>query len=152
MILTCVCKSCGFVCPVIEVSCPAVRLYTNGDVDLCNFKRTAYVADTVIIRCISVSTAYDSIFRSDCCDTCVDTSRCLSCLCISIYIGVIKACQGISIKKAFYRHLVAETLRKSKCRPGVLLSPADNCDSSFLLIVQSKDKSAALRHHLCYLV
>ena len=46
--LTCVCKAGFIFCPIIDVSCPAVGIDTDNDIDLCHFQRAADIPDLII--------------------------------------------------------------------------------------------------------
>ena len=121
---------------VVNVTRPAVRLDTNGHVDLRHFQRAADVAHFVVLR--MPMSGNDGVFRGDRCHACIDAARSGARLCVRVRVAEINALQRIAILQALDDYLVRQSARHGQRRTVVLLARTYSGNGGFLLVVQRK--------------
>ena len=86
---------------VINVSGPAVRLDTNGDIDLRYFQSAADIADGVVVLACS---ADGRVLRRHGSHARIQTALGISA--VRIGIGILEGSQAVSIQESIDRHLI----------------------------------------------
>ena len=133
--LAAVCEACLLYGAIVYISCPAVRLDADRDIDLCYFQSAADVMNSVILFIVICK---DSFARCDRGSAGVDASFNFTFRRISIRIAQFNSLQAISLWQVGYCNLIVNFVGKCQRSAIILFGIAVYRDGHLFAVKQRK--------------